>query len=60
MSDGTAHTAAPPAEAASAADEEDLYQAQLDIFLDPHDPAVQRQAAADGVLQMNRYLDQIA
>jgi nitrate reductase beta subunit len=37
------------AEAASAKDEEDLYQAQLDIFLDPHDPEVIRQATADGV-----------
>jgi nitrate reductase / nitrite oxidoreductase, beta subunit len=39
------------AEAASAKDEEDLYQAQLDIFLDPHDPEVIRQAAIDGVPQ---------
>ena len=30
-------------------DERDLYQAQLDIFLDPHDPAVIAQARADGV-----------
>ena len=37
------------AEAASAADEQDLYDAQLGIFLDPHDPAVQAQARADGV-----------
>jgi nitrate reductase beta subunit len=31
------------------ADPKDLYQAQLDIFLDPHDPDVQAQAHADGV-----------
>jgi nitrate reductase beta subunit len=37
------------AEAASVADEQDLYQAQLDIFLDPEDPEVVRQARADGV-----------
>ncbi|MFO1185991.1 MAG: nitrate reductase subunit beta [Alphaproteobacteria bacterium] len=36
-------------EAASAASEEDLYEAQLAIFLDPNDPRVQRQAAADGI-----------
>jgi len=36
-------------EAASAANEKDLYQAQLDIFLDPEDPEVQEQARADGV-----------
>jgi nitrate reductase beta subunit len=36
-------------EAASAADEEDLYQSQLDIFLDPHDPSVIEQAREDGV-----------
>jgi nitrate reductase beta subunit len=36
-------------EAASAANVEDLYQAQLDIFLDPHDPAVIEQARKDGV-----------
>jgi nitrate reductase beta subunit len=36
-------------EAASVANEEDLYQAQLDIFLDPHDPEVIRQAREDGV-----------
>ena len=35
--------------AASVADEKDLYQAQLDVFLDPNDPAVIRQARADGV-----------
>ena len=36
-------------EAASAADEQDLYQAQLDIFMDPHDEAVIAQARADGI-----------
>ncbi|MGM0585968.1 MAG: nitrate reductase subunit beta, partial [Pseudomonadota bacterium] len=36
-------------EAASAYDEKDLYQAQLDVFLDPNDPAVQEMARADGV-----------
>ncbi|MDX1610363.1 MAG: nitrate reductase subunit beta [Halofilum sp. (in: g-proteobacteria)] len=36
-------------EAASAPNEKDLYQAQLDIFLDPNDPEVIRQARADGV-----------
>jgi len=35
--------------AASAADEKDLYEAQLDLFLDPHDPDVIAQARADGV-----------
>lgn len=35
--------------AASMEDEKDLYQAQLDIFLDPHDPEVQAQARRDGV-----------
>jgi nitrate reductase beta subunit len=35
--------------AASAPDEKDLYQAQLDLFLDPNDPAVIAQARADGV-----------
>ncbi len=38
-------------EAASAADEQDLYQAQLDLFLDPNDPAVMAQAKKDGVPQ---------
>jgi len=33
------------------ADEKDLYQAQLDMFLDPHDPVVQEMALADGVPQ---------
>ena len=36
-------------EAASVKDEEDLYQAQLDIFLDPNDPEVIKQAKKDGV-----------
>ena len=36
-------------EAASVADDEDLYEAQLSIFLDPNDPAVIEQAYADGV-----------
>jgi nitrate reductase / nitrite oxidoreductase, beta subunit len=36
-------------EAASVPDERDLYQAQLDIFLDPSDPDVIRQAREDGV-----------
>jgi nitrate reductase / nitrite oxidoreductase, beta subunit len=36
-------------EAASKPDERDLYRAQLDIFLNPHDPAVIAQARADGV-----------
>lgn len=36
-------------EAASAPDEGDLYEAQLSVFLDPNDPEVQRQAAADGI-----------
>jgi nitrate reductase beta subunit len=35
--------------AANAKDEKDLYQAQLDIFLDPNDPVVQEMARADGV-----------
>ncbi|MCM5572355.1 nitrate reductase subunit beta [Burkholderiaceae bacterium FT117] len=36
-------------EAASVADPRDLYQAQLDVFLDPNDPAVIAQARADGI-----------
>ena len=36
-------------EAASVADEQDLYEAQLDIFLDPNDPAVIEQARIDGI-----------
>jgi nitrate reductase beta subunit len=35
--------------AANAPDEKDLYQAQLDIFLDPNDPVIQEMARADGV-----------
>src|SRR4029078_11895489 len=35
--------------AASVKDEKDLYQTQLDIFLDPNDPNVIAQARADGV-----------
>jgi nitrate reductase beta subunit len=36
-------------QAASVERDRDLYQAQLDIFLDPDDPAVVAQARADGV-----------
>lgn len=36
-------------EAASTEDEQDLYQAQLDIFLDPNDPEIIAQARLDGV-----------
>jgi nitrate reductase / nitrite oxidoreductase, beta subunit len=36
-------------QAASTPNEQDLYQAQLDLFLDPHDPKVQEQARRDGV-----------
>ena len=36
-------------EAASAENEQELYDAQLGIFLDPHDPEVQAQARKDGV-----------
>jgi nitrate reductase beta subunit len=36
-------------EAASVAQETDLYQAQLDIFLNPNDPAVLAQARKDGI-----------
>jgi nitrate reductase beta subunit len=36
-------------EAAASADDKDLYERQLDIFLDPNDPAVIDQARADGV-----------
>jgi nitrate reductase beta subunit len=35
--------------AASVAQEKDLYQAQLDIFLDPFDPKVQAAARAEGI-----------
>ena len=36
-------------QAASVADEADLYQAQLDMFLDPFDPAVQAEARKAGI-----------
>tara|TARA_R110001592_G_scaffold16881_1_gene71366 strand:- start:36514 stop:38142 length:1629 start_codon:yes stop_codon:yes gene_type:complete len=36
-------------EAASVENEEDLYEAQCDIFLDPHDPEVIAQARKDGI-----------
>jgi nitrate reductase / nitrite oxidoreductase, beta subunit len=36
-------------EAASATDEKDLYQSQLDIFLDPNDPEVIEQATKAGI-----------
>jgi len=36
-------------EAASVTDEKDLYQSQLDMFLDPNDPEVIAQARKDGV-----------
>jgi nitrate reductase beta subunit len=36
-------------QAASTRDERDLYEAQLGIFLDPHDPEVIAQARADGI-----------
>ena len=36
-------------EAAATPDEKDLYEAQLDLMLDPNDPEVQRQARADGI-----------
>ncbi len=35
--------------AASTANEQDLYQAQLDLFLDPYDPKVQEQARKEGI-----------
>ncbi|MBI3675481.1 MAG: nitrate reductase subunit beta [Proteobacteria bacterium] len=37
------------AEVAATPDEEDLYEAQLSVFLDPFDPNVQAQASADGI-----------
>ena len=37
------------ASAAAVVHDRDLYQAQLDIFLDPHDPQVIAQAALDGI-----------
>ncbi len=36
-------------EAASVKDEKELYDAQLSLFLDPHDPKVQAQARLDGI-----------
>jgi len=36
-------------EAAATPQEKDLYQAQLDIFLDPNDPKVQEAARAEGI-----------
>ncbi len=36
-------------EMANTANEKDLYEAQLEMFLDPNDPAVAAQALADGV-----------
>jgi len=39
------------AEVAATPEEADLYEAQLSIFLDPNDPTVRIQAAADGVPQ---------
>jgi nitrate reductase beta subunit len=39
------------ADAASVENVTDLYQSQLDVFLDPHDPAVQAEALAQGIPQ---------
>ena len=36
-------------EAAATPNEKDLYEAQLDIILDPHDPQIQAQAKRDGI-----------
>src|SRR5690625_4001324 len=36
-------------EAASVEDEKDLYEAQLDTFLDPYDPEIQREAIRQGI-----------
>ena len=36
-------------EAASVEDVQDLYESQLDIFLDPHDPKIIEQARKDGI-----------
>lgn len=36
-------------EAASMENEQDLYQAQLGLFLDPHDPEIIKQAREDGI-----------
>ncbi|WP_321907706.1 nitrate reductase subunit beta [Paraburkholderia sp. J11-2] len=38
-------------DAASVQSTQDLYQAQLDVFLDPHDPAIQAEARRQGVPQ---------
>ncbi|TAM00278.1 MAG: nitrate reductase subunit beta [Paraburkholderia sp.] len=38
-------------EAASVESEQSLYQAQLDVFLDPHDPEVQAEARRQGIAQ---------
>lgn len=38
-------------QAASIENEQDLYQAQIDIFLDPNDPEVQAQALKQGISQ---------
>ena len=38
-------------EAASVEDPQDLYEAQLDIFLNPHDPEVEREALKQGISQ---------
>ncbi|SDB84910.1 nitrate reductase subunit beta [Paraburkholderia lycopersici] len=38
-------------EAASVESTQDLYQSQLDVFLDPHDPAIQAEALRQGVPQ---------
>jgi len=38
-------------QAASVEKETDLYQAQLNVFLDPHDPEVQAQARLDGIAE---------
>jgi nitrate reductase / nitrite oxidoreductase, beta subunit len=36
-------------EAASVPDEQDLYEAQLDVFLDPHDPKIIEEARRQGI-----------
>lgn len=38
-------------QAASVEDTKDLYQSQLDLFLDPHDPKVQEEALKQGIPQ---------
>jgi nitrate reductase beta subunit len=38
-------------EAASTPDEQDLYEAQLGVFLNPHDPAIIEQARRDGIAE---------